>query len=301
MTSAPTELQLPVEAPDKEAAINRSPYADFAAVEAARSAYHRQAMWNLSKSPNPGWQPGDGANDDDWKNHRFMAIDPYELGRDLALNYKLMISATVPRPIALVSTLTVDGKNRNLAPFSYFQNVTTDPPLYSLSFTGRQASDTVQNILVTKECCISLTSDWIIEAANFTSVNTPPHISEWKLSGLTPVMGQIVKAPYVAESPYSVEYKYYSHQDFYSRVEPGVRTATTILVEIVKFHIWEDAIGADRATADIPKLRPVFRCGGIMYGTAFDGFEIPRPEALRKLRGDQKVDKISRGQMETDS
>lgn len=126
MTPTPVEPQLPIEAPDKEALVQRNPYEDFAAVEATRPAYKSQAEWTLSKTPNPSWQPGDGANDDDWKNHKLISIDPHEEGRAIQLNYKLMISATVPRPIALASSMTADGKTRNIAPFSYFQCVTTD-------------------------------------------------------------------------------------------------------------------------------------------------------------------------------
>jgi flavin reductase (DIM6/NTAB) family NADH-FMN oxidoreductase RutF len=79
-------------------------------------------------------------------------------------NYKLMISTTVPRPIALVSTVSVDGQSTNLAPFSYFQNVCADPPLYSLSFVGTgEPIDTLRNLLETGECCISIIGDWFVE------------------------------------------------------------------------------------------------------------------------------------------
>lgn len=57
-----------------------------------------------------------------------------------------------------------------------------------------------------------------------------------------------------------------------------------VLVEAVQYHCRSDAIAADRATVDISKLRPCFRAGGITYGVAFDGFEIPRPDAFRKVR-----------------
>ncbi|KAI1340158.1 hypothetical protein F5Y15DRAFT_423180 [Xylariaceae sp. FL0016] len=282
----------PLEAPDKEAQIKRNPHADFAAVEASRPDFDHTKEWKFSKTPNPGWKVGDGASNDEWKKHKFVSIDPYEEGRDLVLNYKLMISATVPRPIALASTVTADGKTRNIAPFSYFQCVTTDPPLYSLSFSGRQFNDTVKNILDTKELCISLTSDWLLEAANFTSVNTPAHISEWELAGLTPAASDVVAPPYVAESPYSVECRLHSHQHFHSNVAPGVRTATMVVVEIVRFHVWEDALAPDRATADARKLRPVFRAGGITYGSCFDVFELPRPDAFRDIRQDEAVERI---------
>ena len=121
---------LPIEAEDKEALVKRNPYADFAAVEATREPYRNDREWTLRKAPKPDWQPGDGANSDVWKGHKHISIDPWEQGREITLNYKLMISATIPRPIALCSTVTADGKTRNIAPFSYFNCVSTDvsPP-----------------------------------------------------------------------------------------------------------------------------------------------------------------------------
>ncbi|KAI0125518.1 hypothetical protein BJ170DRAFT_631459 [Xylariales sp. AK1849] len=282
----------PLEGPDKEAEIKRNPHADFAAVEASRAPYNASAQWEMTKTPDTHWNIGDGASTNACKNRKFLAIDPHEDGRAVVLNYKLMISCTVPRPIALVSTVTEDGVTRNLAPFSYFQCVTTDPPTYSLSCSGREPKDTLANILATKECCISMTSDWLIEAANFASVDTPRHISEWELSGLTPIPGDVVKAPYIAESPFSVECKLLHHQDLFSVNDPSVRTATLMILQIVRFHIWDDVLDEDRATADMAKLRPVFRAGGITYGSCFNGFEIPRPDAFRNIQQDQDVENI---------
>ena len=159
---SPSTDPAPLEAPDKESLVERNPHGDFAAVEAARAPYDHTACWTLSKTPSPAWQPGDGAVTDDWRNHSFASIDPHAPDRTEVMNYKLFISTTVPRPIAICSTLTRDG-TPNLAPFSYWQLVCSDPPLYSLSLVGTQANDTLQNILDTGECCISTTSDWMIE------------------------------------------------------------------------------------------------------------------------------------------
>lgn len=117
---------LPIEAIDKEALVNRNPHGDFIAVEAARPPYDGAKKWSYSKSPHPSWKLGEGPSSDEWKKRRVVTIDPYEKDRSPVLNYKLMISTTVPRPIALVSTVTEDGKTRNLAPISYFQNVASD-------------------------------------------------------------------------------------------------------------------------------------------------------------------------------
>ena len=115
----------PVEAPDKEALVDRNPHRDFASVEAARPPFDPSASWTLSKTPSPQWQPGDGAVTAAWKSRTFASIDPAAPDRTVNQNYKLFISTTVPRPIAICSTLAKDG-TPNLAPFSYWQNVCTD-------------------------------------------------------------------------------------------------------------------------------------------------------------------------------
>ncbi|KAL2831404.1 hypothetical protein BDW59DRAFT_169679 [Aspergillus cavernicola] len=281
-----------VEAPDQEAAIQRNPHTDFAAVETKRPLYEVHQSLNITKTPNPSWQPGDGASNQDWKSQKSVSIDPYEEGRGPWLNYKLLTSATVPRPIALASTVSADGKTANLAPFSFWQCAAVDPPMYSISFTGRAVNDTLANLLATKEMCISMTSDWLIEAANFASVNAPRHVSEWRLAGLTPKASDLVQPAHVAESPYSVECKLHSVQDFYAKTDPTVRTSTMVVVEVVRFHVWDDALSDDRATADMAKLRPVFRAGGIMYGPCSDAFELPRPAAFRELRVDEAVQSL---------
>jgi hypothetical protein len=117
---------LPIEAFDKEALVNRNPHRDFAAVQASRPDYDLERTWNISKTPAPHWQPGDGATGTHWQGRKSISIDPYEPGRTTNLNYKLFTSACVPRPIAIVSTVSADGKTRNLAPFSYWQNVCSD-------------------------------------------------------------------------------------------------------------------------------------------------------------------------------
>jgi hypothetical protein len=93
-----------------------------------------------------------------------------------------------------------------------------------------------------------------------------------------------VKPATVAESAFSVECKLHSLQDLTNK--EGRRTATLVIVEAVVWHMWEDVLSKDpaRATADLALLRPVWRGGGITYGTCFQGFELPRPVPWRKLK-----------------
>jgi flavin reductase (DIM6/NTAB) family NADH-FMN oxidoreductase RutF len=289
--SSETDL---IEAYDKEGLIKRNPHADFPAVQASRPDYNASQLWSPSKTPNPKWQPGDGASQPVWVQHTTIAIDPNSPDRTINQNYKLMISSTVPRPIALVSTISSDNLCQNLAPFSYFNNVANDPPLYSLAFHGEEANDSLRNLLETKELCISIVSDWFLEAANFTSVNAPPRISEWQLSGLTAKKSRVVKPSFVGEAAFSIECKLHSIHTIYSKTVVdtdgnAVRSATLALVEAVMFHVREDAIDEKRETVDIKILRPVWRGGGITYGSCFGGWETPRPEPFRRLRESKTI------------
>jgi flavin reductase (DIM6/NTAB) family NADH-FMN oxidoreductase RutF len=291
---APSKLlDGPTEAFDKEALVKRNPHADFPAVQASRPDYDQSQEYIWSKTPNPTWQPGDGSSSTDWKTNKLLAIDPNDSSRTANANYKLMISSTVPRPIALVSTITPEGVY-NVAPFSYFNTVSVDPPLYSVSFVGKDANDSLNNVLATGEMCISIISDWFLEAANFTSVNTPPQMSEWPLAGLHPVPSKLVKPPHAAESAFSMECKLHSSIPILSKMDLGddglpVRTATLVLVEAVMYHVREDVIDKKLETLDIAKLRPVWRGGGITYGSCFGGWETPRPEAFRNLLETERV------------
>lgn len=107
---------------DAEKEVKRNPHADFSAVQASRPDFDRSKTWQYTKVPNPNWKLGDGANDGgECLKKKHVEIDPYAEGRPAVFNYKLMISAIVPRPIGFVSTLSKDGKSSNLAPFSYTQ------------------------------------------------------------------------------------------------------------------------------------------------------------------------------------
>lgn len=287
----------PTEAFDHEALVKRNPHADWPAVEASREQYDFAKTFKYTKTPNASWQPGQGASDNAWQQYKLLAIDPQDPSRTTNQNYKLMISSTVPRPIALVSTVSKDGSCQNLAPYSYFNAVSADPPMYTVSMVGDELKDSLRNCMETGELCISIISDWYIEAANSSSVNTPPQLSEWPFSGLHPRQSTIVKPPHPAEAAFSMECKVHSLSPIYSKNRKNddgspVRTATLVLCEAVLYHIREDTIDEKKETVKIEVLRPVWRGGGITYGSLFDGWETPRPIAFRDLREQANVKEI---------
>lgn len=94
-----------------ETSINRNPHPDFQGVEASRPAWQSERSgWTYTKIVNPDWKFGDGGNDGGAsleKEH--VEINPYAEGRPATFNYKLLISAIVPRPIGFLSTVGQDG------------------------------------------------------------------------------------------------------------------------------------------------------------------------------------------------
>lgn len=185
----------------------------------------------------------------------------------------------MPRPIAFISTRSQDGTTTNLAPFSYFQVINHDPPLFTVSFVGsiENAKDTLKNLLDTKECVINIISEHFVEAANATSVNAPYGSSEFDIAGLHQAPCSTVQASRVRESIFSVEGKLVETKEFESRVKPGKKTGVLAIIEGTRFWVREDAINEERNLVDLQVLRPISRLGGMQYGRTTEVIEIPRP------------------------
>jgi flavin reductase (DIM6/NTAB) family NADH-FMN oxidoreductase RutF len=263
----------------------------FSEVQASRPDWDASRSFHFSKTLNPEWQYGTGSNSPSEIPH--VGIDPYEEGRAPAANYKLLISGIIPRPIGFLSTVSVDGKSSNLAPFSYTQVINHDPPIFTIGFSGGfdKAKDTLRNLMDTKECVINIISEPFVEAANACAIDLPYGQSEWSVTGLTPAETTHVKPKRVKESIFAIEGKLQSTQEFESRATPGKKTGVLAIVEGVKFWVREDAINEDRNLIDPQVLRPVARLGGITYARVTDGFEIPRPVMK---------DEVDKGKLDTD-
>ncbi|KAH9989494.1 hypothetical protein F4779DRAFT_610394 [Xylariaceae sp. FL0662B] len=269
---------------EQEAQYQRNPHPDFKQVEASRPDWDSAAQIRYTKTAAPSWRFGDGANAEHaaaaTKKH--IAIDPYEPGRPAPFNYKLLISSIVPRPIGFVSTQSADGRSRNLAPFSYFQMVNHDPPLFVVGVAGMgglaRPKDTLRNLVESRECTVNVVSEGFVEAANAASVDAPYGVSEWEVSGLTPAPDcRDVRAPRVAEAVFSVECRVESIREFESRAAPGRKTGCLVVLEGTRFHVREDAINEERNMVAPEVLRPVGRVGGITYARLTDLVELPRP------------------------
>lgn len=193
-----------------------------------------------------------GANDGgEWKKHDHVEIDPYKEGRPAVFNYKLLISAIIPRPIGFVSTQSKDGSSTNLAPFSYTQVINHDPPVFIVGYAGGfdRAKDSLKNLMDSGECVINIISEHYLEAANACSVNSPYGVSEWALTGLTPAPCTDVKASRVKEAIFSVEGKLMETKEFESRAT-GRKTGVLAIIEGVRFWAREDALNEEQNQLD---------------------------------------------------
>ena len=207
MASNDSKPQVMQEKHDAEQVIKRNPHGDFNKVQASRPDWDESRKFEFRKTADPGWKYGSGANEKSHESKAHVEIDPYAEGRAPGLNYKLLISGIIPRPIGFLSTRSKDGSSTNLAPFSYTQVFNHDPPVFGVGFSGGfdNAKDSLQNLVDSGECVINIISEHFIEAANATAIDLPYGTSEWSATGLTPASSTLVKPSRVKEAVFSVE------------------------------------------------------------------------------------------------
>jgi flavin reductase (DIM6/NTAB) family NADH-FMN oxidoreductase RutF len=189
-------------------------------------------------------------------------------------NYKFLIGSIIPRPIAFVTTLSKDGV-LNGAPFSYFNIVSSNPPMISLSIQrseGRQ-KDTARNIIDSKEFVIHIVDEQNVEKINKTAANLPPDKSEVELAKLTPVDSEKISVPGVKEAKIRMECILEHSLVLGGSDSPG---CDHIIGKVVQFHI-ENSI-YENGRIDPKVLAAVSRLAGTNYAKIGEIFSIERPK-----------------------
>jgi flavin reductase (DIM6/NTAB) family NADH-FMN oxidoreductase RutF len=198
-----------------------------------------------------------------------MTIDPQTVSS--ITNYRLLSGAVIPRPIAFVSTISPGGVH-NLAPFSFFNAVCSEPPVVSFCPTVRAPpKDTLANVLATREFVVNIVNEAIAAQMNICAAEYPADVDEFERSGLTAVASDVVKPPRVLESPVSMECRLIEVVDV-SRLPRG---ASLVLGEVVRFHVDDHVVTND--VIDPDKLRAVGRMSANSYVRTRDRFELIRP------------------------
>jgi len=176
-----------------------------------------------------------------------------------------------PRPIGWISTL---GKNGvvNLAPYSFFNAVSTDPHFVMFSSGGRK--DSQRNAEDTGEFVCSLATYDLRDAMNRTSAHVDPEVNEMELAGLTPAPSRFVAPPRVKESPVAFECRYWRTIEL-PGPDGGPGTHSIVLGQVVGVYIDDAAIAEGRV--DVTKLRPIARLGYGDYAVIDEVFTLTRP------------------------
>lgn len=190
-----------------------------------------------------------------------LHIDPAQL--PTAELYQYLIGIVGPRPIAFVSTVN-DAGHANLAPYSFFNLFSSNPPILVFSSNRRVADnttkDTLANVRATGECVVNVVSHRIVRQMAVASVEWPTEVSEFAAAGLTPLPSELVRPPRVAESPASMECRV---RDILTLGEGG-GAGHLIVCDIVRVHIDESVID-ERGRVDPHKIDLMGRLGRSYY------------------------------------
>jgi flavin reductase (DIM6/NTAB) family NADH-FMN oxidoreductase RutF len=188
-------------------------------------------------------------------------------------SYKLLASVILPRPIAWVVSRDADGI-LNAAPFSFFNIVSSDPPLIAISFSkapDRETKDTLANIHTRREFVVNMVPEELAEAMNTTATNAPRGTDETRLAGLELSPSTAVDIPRIAASPVALECTLLETLNFGG-------ASTLCLARIVYVHVRTDAFeDVSRLHINPEKMRLIGRMhGGGGYTTTRDLFNIER-------------------------
>lgn len=189
----------------------------------------------------------------------------YRPGVDGADGYLLLTSIVVPRPIAWISTVSVDGVG-NLAPHSFFTVACANPPI--VQFTSVGAKDTIRNVLATREFVVNVASEDLLETVNDSSAMFPADVDEAAALGISMEKSVEVSVSRVADSPASIECSLHSTHE--------LGDSTIVLGTVVAVTVSNRALGPD-GLPTMNALRPLSRLGGQEWGAPPTVFELARP------------------------
>lgn len=210
-----------------------------------------------------------------------MIFDPSQLAQ--SDRYKLMIGGIVPRPIALVSTISRDGR-ANLAPFSFFAGVGSNPMMLMFCPANDERGGEKDSLRNAKPVQEGGQGEFVVNIVPVEHARKmaacaeplPYGDSEFDLSGFSPVASEVVRPARVLQCP--VNYECVTRQVV--RTNPGQPSGGNVVIgEVVRVHVRDDLVDA-KYRIDQVKLDAIARMGGpAAYCTTRERLEIPNGRA----------------------
>lgn len=184
----------------------------------------------------------------------------------------------VPRPIGWISSMSQDGEI-NLAPYSFFNSVTGDPPCVMYCPNGwkpgtHEPKDSLTNVEQTGEFVFNMCTYDLRHQMNATAAHVPSSVDEMALAGLEAAPCELVKPPRVKASPIVLECRYLQTV----KLPPSRqgRPNHIVIGQVIGIHV-ADAVISD-GMIDVKKINPLARLGYLDYATIDNVFSLARPD-----------------------
>jgi flavin reductase (DIM6/NTAB) family NADH-FMN oxidoreductase RutF len=173
--------------------------------------------------------------------------------------YKLLVGLVAPRPIALITSMDVNGK-LNAAPFSAYNYLCTDPPIIGVGVTNRPdqqfvPKDTARNIRRTGEFVVNVVTEDIAERMNICATDFPPEMSEVDFAGFTTAPSRVVKPPRLAEAHAALECREYTTME--------IGSSRIILGRVVAIYVEDQFVDPSGPYIKADELHAIGRMNGL--------------------------------------
>jgi flavin reductase (DIM6/NTAB) family NADH-FMN oxidoreductase RutF len=204
-----------------------------------------------------------------------LTLDPKELPIPKLHHY--LLGSIGPRPIAFASTVDAEG-NRNLAPFSFFNVFSANPPIliFSPARSGRTntTKNTHDNVKEVAEVVINVVNYDMVHQMSLASSPFEAGVDEFVKAGFTPVASDTIRPFRVKESPIQIECKVIEIKELGQNGGAG----NLVICEVQKIHIDERVLDENQMV-DQQKIDLVSRMGGNWYCRANGAsmFEVDKP------------------------
>ncbi len=187
--------------------------------------------------------------------------------------YRLLVGGITPRPIAWISTLSVDGI-ANIAPYSFFNVASCNPPILWYSQVNPkhgQDKDTLRNLIETKQCAVHIVNSQLLEKMNLSCALLAAEQSEFEFAQIESESSHTVAALAVKHAPI----RYECHLREVIQLSSLPSGGTVVLLDVksiyVDDHVW------DGQMIDQQRLDSVGKMGGDFYSLSTDLHKLSRP------------------------